>query len=220
MITTLLPNHATSIYKEMQGVAEAKIAEFDMKKWLKNTMESCLEEEFVEVVGANPYERSDRRNHQRNGFYERSLDTVYGWIEGLKIPRLRSGGWEPKLFHRYARREESLNKLICECYWRGISTRDVKEILKALSGIEVSASTVSRLTSQWQSEVIRWHCRRLEDNYVYLFLDGVWIKNRSLGNKSRLILVAYGVRENGKREIIDYQLSVTEKQEHWERFLN
>jgi len=220
MITTLLPNHATSIYKEMSQVTENKIAEFDIKKWLKGVFENCLEEEFMEIVGVNPCERGDQRKHQRNGFYERSLDTVYGWLEGLRVPRLREGGWEPSLFDKYGRRERALNRLIAECYWRGISTRDVEHILKSLCDIKVSASMVSRLTSQWQSEVIRWHARRLDDNYVYLFLDGVWIKNRSLGKTKRLVLVAYGIRENGKREIIDYQLSVTEKQEHWEKFLN
>lgn len=220
MITTLLPNHATSIYKEMRQGAEERVASFDVKKWLKQALQSSVEQEFIEIMRVNPYERSPERQNYRNGFYERSLDTVYGWIEGLKIPRLREAGWEPSVFKRYGRREEAINKLIVECYWRGISTRDVKHVLKKLSGVEVSCATVSRLTNQWQAQVMRWHSRSLLDDYVYLFLDGVWIKNRSLGNKKRLVLVAYGVRSNGQREIIDYQLSITEKQEHWERFLN
>lgn len=220
MITTLLPNHAKSIYREMKQIAEERIAQFDAKKWLRGALESSLMAEFQEEIGVDPYERSEARKNYRNGFYKRSLDTVYGWIEELKVPRARYGSWEPRIFERYARREAAINKLIAECYWRGISTRDVKYILKALCGVEISASTVSRITSQWQAETIRWHARKLDNDYIYLFLDGVWIKNRSMGNRRRLVLVAYGIKGNGKREIIDYQLSVTEKQEHWERFLN
>lgn len=220
MISTLLPNHATSIYKEMKQVAEEKIATFDVKKWLKSAFEDCLEEEIRGAIGVDPYERGDMRKDQRNGFYERSLDTVYGWIHGLSVPRLRNSVFQTQVFEKYARREKALNKLIVECYWRGVSTRDVKPVLKALSGVEVSSTSVSRLTNKWQKDVMRWHSRKIKDEYLYLFLDGVWIKNRSLGNRKRLVLVAYGIRANGKKEIIDYQLSVTEKQEHWEKFLN
>lgn len=220
MISTLLPNHATSIYKEMKQVTENKIAEFDVKKWLKSAFEGCLEEEIRGVIGVELYERGRERSNQRNGFYERSLDTVYGWIHGLRVPRLREGCFKTQVFEKYARRQQGLNKLIVECYWRGISTRDVQHVLKALAGMTVSSTAVSRLTNQWQKDVMRWHSRRIKDEYIYLFLDGVWIKNRSLGNRKRLVLVAYGIKANGKKEIIDYQLSVTEKQIHWEKFLN
>jgi len=62
--------------------------------------------------------------------------------------------------------------------------------------------------------------RRIEDEFLYLFLDGVWIKNRSLGNRRRLVLVAYGIKRNGARQIIDYQLSTSESEAHWQQFLN
>lgn len=204
----------------MKQVAEERIFQFDMKHWVKHLYQTAIDIEFESFMGLDRYRRCPERKDYRNGFYQRSLDTVYGWIEGLQIPRARFEIFHSKVIGRYARREEAINRLIAECYWRGISTRDMKYILKELSDVEVSSSAVSRLTNQWQQDVMRWHARRITDDYVYLFLDGVWIKNRSLGNKKRLVLVAYGIKENGKKEIIDYQLSVTEKQEHWERFLN
>ena len=111
-----------------------------------------------------------------------------------------------------------LNRLVEECFRRGVSTRDVEKITQALCNVTISASSVSRLTAQWDVEVKRWHQRKLSDHYVYLMADGIWIKNRSLGMKRRLILVVYGIKLDGNREIIDYTFAQSEKEEHWLRF--
>src|SRR5437879_2116827 len=88
-----------------------------------------------------------------------------------------------------------------------------------MTGVHVASSVLTRLTKKWNSEALAWHKRHLSDDYIYLLLDGVWIKNRSLGKKRRLVLVAYGVFANGQREIIDYQLSQSESESHWQKFL-
>ena len=220
MLSVPLPNHLKSSYKEMRAIAEEKVFHFDLKRWVKNVYNESLEIEFAQFMDLDRYERHSEREDYRNGFYERSLDTVYGYIDGLRVPRTRKGTFQPTVFERYKRRESTINKLIVECYWRGISTRDVGAVLNALSGCHISASTVSRLTAEWQQETMRWHQRKITDDYVYLFFDGVWIKNRSLGQTKRLVLVAYGVKKDGTKEIIDYMLSQTEKEEHWQKFLN
>ena len=219
MITAILPNHAKSIYGEMTGAVEERIFKLDIKKWLKGMYQDALDAEFEQFVGIEKYQRSGERKTYRNGFYERSLATVYGELEGLKVPRDRKGLYQTKVFVRHQRRESGLNRLITECFWRGISTRDIKYILKQLAGVEVSASVVSGLTKKWQKEVLAWHQRRITDEYKYLFLDGVWIKNRSLGEKKRLVLVAFGIKKDGTKEVIDYMLSISEKEEHWSKFL-
>lgn len=216
----LLPNHFPGIYQEMKGEAEGRF-EVDFKGWLKRVLEDVSIEEFEElVIGAPLYARVEGRRNQRNGFYERSLDTVFGWIEGLRIPRPRTGGFTPTcLGKKYGRRQEMINRAVMECYRRGVSTRDVERITEALCGVTLSASSVSRLTSVWNVEARRWHQRALSDDYVYLMLDGIWIKNRSLGMKRRLILVAYGIKVDGTREVIDYSFARSEKEENWLRFL-
>lgn len=216
---TLLPNHFSGIYREMKGEAERQV-EVDFKGWMKQMLEEVSIAEFEElVIGVPSHFRGEARRNQRNGFYERSLDTVFGWIEGLRIPRPRVGGFTPTcLGKKYGRRQEALNRVVTECFWRGVSTRDVEKITSALCGVTISASSVSRLTSQWDAEVRRWHQRELSDDYVYLMADGIWIKNRSLGMKRRLILVVYGIKLDGTREIIDYTFARSEKEEHWLRF--
>lgn len=217
----LLPNHFPGIYQEMKGELERQIFEVDFKGWQKQMLEGMSIIEFDElVIGVPPHVRGGLRKNQRNGFYQRNLDTVFGWIEGLKIPRPRVGGFTPTCIgKKYGRRQEALNRLAVECFRRGVSTRDVEKITEALCGVSISAASVSRLTSEWDREVRRWHQRELNDDYVYLMADGIWIKNRSLGKKRRLILVIYGIKLDGTREIIDYTFARSEKEENWLKFL-
>ncbi len=209
-------------FKQIYQEAEERIFSFNFKSWLKGVLEDCMLTEFEEKVVCVPaYERDLKtRKNLRNGFYNRSLLTVFGLIEDLAVPRPRSGGYTPSIFEKHERRERKLNQLMTECFWRGISTRDMTYVIHTLTGVHVSASVVSRLTKKWDLETKRWHERALSDDYVYLMFDGVWIKNRTFtGKKRRLVLVAYGVKKDGSREVIDYKLDYSESEENWQQFL-
>ena len=207
-------------YFEMQKATEDHIFEFDFRRWFRVVLEDCMLTEFEESLVCVPaYERDEKRKNQRNGFYYRSLQTVFGLIQDLKVPRPRFGGFTPCVFEKHERRQKSINKMITECYWRGISTRDMTYIVHELTGVHVASSVVTRLTKKWDHETKLWHKRPLGDDYIYLMFDGVWIKNRSMGEKRRLVLVAYGIKSNGARELIDYSLTQSESESNWQKFL-
>jgi len=218
--TRRIEKQLESSFFEIQEATKDFVYEFDFKPWFKTMIEDCMLTEFEENLVCVPaYERDESRKNQRNGFYYRSLQTVLGLIKDLKVPRPRVGGFTPRVFEKYERRQKSVNKVITECYWRGISTRDVSHVVHELTGVHVAASVVTRLTKKWNTETKLWHKRKLGDDYVYLMFDGVWIKNRSMGEKRRLVLVAYGVKSDGSREMIDYQLSQSESEANWQKFL-
>jgi transposase-like protein len=222
--TTLLFNDRAfaHYHDEMKGLVEERVFGTNLKGWLKGLFEDAMLVEFeTNIVGVEEYCRDEaKRKNQRNGFYLRSLQTVHGLIKDLRVPRPRVGGFTPKVFERYERRERKLNELMVECFWRGISTRDMTFIMEQIADVHVSASVVSRLTQKWNEEAKLYHLRPLSDDYVYIMFDGVWIKNRCFGRKRRrLILVAYGVRADGSREIIDYKLECSESEESWQQFL-
>ena len=218
--TRRLEKQLEEAFVEVQQATIDHVYETDFKRWFKVMLEDCMLTEFEEKLVCVPaYERDEKRQNQRNGFYYRSLQTVHGLIEDLKVPRPREGGFTPSIFQKYERRQKNINKLIAECYWRGISTRDVTHVVHQLAGVHVASSVVTRLTKKWDAETRQWHKRPLADDFIYLMFDGVWIKNRSLGGKRRLVLVAYGVTADGSREMIDYQLSQSESESNWQKFL-
>jgi putative transposase len=85
----------------------------------------------------------------------------------------------------------------------------------------VSAQTVSRLTRVLDQAVHAFHERRLGDDWAYLVVDGVWLKvRRAFGPQKVLLLVAYGIRRDGTRELVAFTRAKSESQAGWEGLLN
>lgn len=187
----------------------------------KEFFEISLEEEMIQYQQRKPYQRSPERVDYRNGYYTRNMDTAFGPIEQIKVPRSRSGLFEPSIFNRYQRRQESVNQSIINCFLLGVSTRNVKDVLKPLIGVDISASTVSHATKAVDKLVQQFHQRELLDEYQFLFLDGINISVR-YGAKSikKTVLSAYGITLFGQRELIDFRIVKSESKDAWESFLN
>ena len=95
----------------------------------------------------------------------------------------------------------SFNELIQQAFLRGISTRGVGRVIALVTEEAVSAQTVSRLTRVLDRQVEAFHQARLDDQWAYLILDGVWMKVRRAWGPQRVLLVAYGIRPNGQRSV-------------------
>jgi putative transposase len=102
----------------------------------------------------------------------------------------------------------------------GLSTRKVGETLLAILGQKVSAETVSRVAKTLDAAVAAFHRRALADRYQVLMLDGVvLVRKTGAGALRRPVLVALGLRPDGKKEVIDFRLAGAESTAEWERFL-
>lgn len=163
--------------------------------------------------------RSNRRQPYRNGYYERDFVTRLGTIR-LRIARTRGKSFLPRGLERFQRRAEDVSMLIREAFLRGISTRQVGRVVATLTGEVVSPQTVSKLTRDLDEVVRQFHKARLEDQYAYLFLDGVSLRvRRPAGRKRVQMLVAYGVRRDGTRHLLAFLRSQGESQADWEGLL-
>jgi putative transposase len=163
--------------------------------------------------------RSSGREPYRNGYYERDFVTRLGTIR-LRIARTRGKSFLPRGLERFQRRAEDVSMLIREAFLRGISTRQVGRVVATLTGEVVSPQTVSKLTRDLDEVVRQFHRARLEDQYAYLFLDGVSLRvRRPAGRKRVQMLVAYGVRRDGTRHLLAFLRSQGESQADWEGLL-
>lgn len=187
----------------------------------KEFFQISLEEEMIQYQQRKSYQRSPDRIDYRNGYHTRNFDTGFGPIENIKVPRSRSGLFEPSMFKKYQRRQESVNQSIINCFLLGVSTRNVKDVLKPLIGINISASTVSNATKAVDKLVRQFHKRDIADEYQFMFLDAINISVK-YGNKSvkKTVLAAYGITMGGQREIIDFRISKSESKDACESFLN
>ncbi|HOU35806.1 MAG TPA: IS256 family transposase [Candidatus Omnitrophota bacterium] len=193
-----------------------------LRKLTKSLIEDTLDEEMIQYMRTQPYQRAgENRLDYRNGHYCRNLDTTFGPIERIAVPRSRRGLFRPSVFARYHRRQQTVDDLVCNVFLRGISTRDVAETLKPVLGTTISASGISRITKRLDSSVKEFHQRKLLDEYQFLFLDGIAISVKgSLKAKKILILVAYGITVFGKKELIAFTIANAESNAACEGFLN
>ena len=185
----------------------------------KRVLEGSLEEELTIRLGAAPYSRKEGRQGYRNGSYGRQLITRWGIVD-IHMPRARKKLPPSEVIGRFQRREEEVDRLIREAFLRGVSTREVGEVLEPILGCRPSAQTVSRVAKSLDAEVRRFHWRPLSDEYRYLLLDGVTMTIKHPGGvKKKLVLVAYGIRPDGTRVLLDFRLALAESREAWESFL-
>lgn len=189
---------------------------------LQQLLEADSEQQMAEYLGLRPYERSEdpeERVDSRNGFYDRDYVTPMGVIR-LRVRRTRKRSFLPRGLRALERRSPEVAELIRQAFLRGISTRAVGRVVALLTDEPVSAQTVSRLTRVLDREVEKFHHARLEDHWAYLMLDGVWMKvRRPFGPQRVLLLVAYGVRSNGQRQLLAFTRARGESQAAWEGFL-
>jgi putative transposase len=187
---------------------------------LKELLEERMDEELGQYSGRAKHERREEGNPEdyRNGFYLRHLLTEIGDLI-LRMPRTRKG-FESKVLEAYQRRSRSVDQLMMACFVLGMSTRKVSTALCSLLGERVSASTVSEVAKKLDHAVRRYHKRKLEDGYRFLFFDGVVLKQKGAAKvQKKVILCVYGVSWEGKKEMMDFLLAASESQNAWEGFL-
>ncbi|MBI3336145.1 IS256 family transposase [Candidatus Peregrinibacteria bacterium] len=147
------------------------------------------------------------------------FETRFGTIR-LPIARTRKRNFLPTGLRRFQKRAEDVALLIREAFLKGISTRQVGRVVSILTGEVVSPQTVSKLTRSLDCLVKKFHEARIQDEWAYLFLDGVSLRvRRPSGRKRVQMLVAYGVRADGHRQLLAFMRSQGESQYSWEGLL-
>src|SRR4030065_1628173 len=137
------------------------------------------------------------------------------------MPRLRVGSYESQIIPRYKQRVKEVDEALRKIFLYGASTRLTGEALKPILGESVSAQTISNIAKSLDEEVKIYHNRKIEDRYLYLFLDGIVLKTKTgFGSKKKTVLAAYGITVQGKRELIDFMVTSHESERRWEGFLN
>lgn len=191
-------------YRSMANLAMAEIIETQMRLAVDRHLEAL---------------DSDAPADRRNGSYRRHFLTTLGDIE-LHVPRTRLY-CPTEVLRAYARREAEIDRLIAAGFVLGLSTRKVGEVLLALLGRPVSPTTVSNVAKTLDGAVAAFHKRPLQGRYRALILDGVVLSRKTgAGALRRPVLVALGLRHDGRKEIIDFRLAASESEREWERFLN
>lgn len=190
-----------------------------VRKSVEETLNAMLDAEADEITGAARYERSGERKAYRAGHYERDLTVKTGKMS-LKVPKLKGAVFESAVIERYRRREESVEEALIDMYLAGVSTRQVDDVSQLLWGDRMPSQTLSDKLKKVYADIDEWRGRPLEQDYPYLFMDGVWHKRCWGGSVENVsILVAVGVGMDGRREVLSVAEGMKEDSESWREFI-
>jgi putative transposase len=197
-----------------------------MRLMMKSGLERMLDAELDVHLGRRsapaaaavlpPAPEKKRSPNRRNG---RSQKTVQGDLGGvtLSTPRDRDGTFEPQLIEKHQRRVPGFDEKILALYAKGMTTRDIQEIVRELYGVDVSATLVSAITEDLDAEVTAWRTRPLAPVWPIVYFDGITVHVRGANGRvsQHTIYVALGVDLAGQKELLGLWLGENEGAKFW-----
>lgn len=202
-----------------------------MRLMMKSALERMLNTEMNHHLGSHnaaattalapiaqetPTVLASVKKNRRNGHSQKTVQGDMGPLT-LETPRDRDGSFEPQLIPKHQRRIPGFDGKILALYAKGMTTRDIQEIVKELYDVEVSPTLVSEITADLDAEVTAWRTRRLDAVWPIVLLDGIVMHVRGEnGRVSRhTMYVAIGVNMQGKKELLGLWLCETEGAKFW-----
>lgn len=189
-----------------------------LPKAIEILLNEAMKFERSKHLGADAYERTPNRQGYANGFKDKTLITRLGELN-LQVPQVRDSSFYPSVLEKGLRSERALKLALAEMYVQGVSTRRVKEIFEKLCGCEVSSTEVSRCSKLLDEEIKQWRNRPL-GSYPFIYLDARYEKVRQAGHVlDAAVLIAIGIDQQGKKEVLGVSVKLSEHETHWRSFL-
>ena len=212
-IRELLLSSNISSMEDIQDLFKETIAEF---------MESGLEAELDDELGYGRYDyRNKDTDNSRNGHSSKTLRTSYGDVE-VAVPRDRKGEFEPQILKKNQTSvSQDIEEKILSMYAKGMTTRDIETHIQDIYGIEVSDTTISRITDKILPIAKEWQQRPLEAVYAVVSLDAIHYHVRSEGQiVKKAVYIALGINLDGKKDVLGMWVGENESAKYWTTVLN
>ena len=193
-----------------------------MRDMMSVILEGALDEELNEELGYSRYDyRNKDTNNSRNGHSGKTMHTSYGDME-IAVPRDRNGEYEPRLIKKYQNTvTQDMEEKILSMYAKGMTTGDIESHMKELYDIDISDSTISRITDKILPIVKEWQERPLEEVYAVVYMDAIHYHVRSEGRiVKRAVYIALGVNMDGKKEVLGMYVGDNESAKFWLSIIN
>ena len=192
-----------------------------MKEMFADVLQEALEAEMDTHLGYDRYEISEKStDNSRNGYSKKIVKSELGNVE-LNMPRDRKGEFKPQIVPKHKRNITGLDEKILSLYAKGMTTTDIKDQIRELYDVEISAETVSNITSRIMPLVSEWQNRPLEKTYSFVFMDAIHYKVRE--DKQIVVKAAYvvlGVNMDGEKEVLGIWIGANESSKFWLSVLN
>lgn len=193
-----------------------------VKELIAQVVENSLEGELDDELGYTKYDYKNKdTDNSRNGYSKKTVHSSFGDIE-LDVPRDRKCEFEPQLIQKNQNTlTQDIEQKIISMYAKGMSTCDIETHVKDLYGLEISDSTISRITDKIMPLVREWQSRPLEDIYAVVYLDAIHFHVRSEGRIiKKAVYIAIGINMEGFRDVLGMWVGENESAKFWLSVMN
>ena len=212
-IRELLQTGGFSSMEDIQNLFKETIAEF---------LENGLDAELDDELGYSRYDYKNKdTENSRNGHSRKTLRTSFGDVE-VSVPRDRKGEFDPQILKKNQTSiSQDVEEKILSMYAKGMTTSDIEMHIRDIYGIEVSDTTVSRVTDKILPIAKEWQQRPLEAIYAVVFLDAIHYHVRSEGQiVKKAVYIAIGINLDGKKDVLGMWVGENESAKFWATVLN
>lgn len=205
------------------SVLTALVEGIDLREVFRTELEKCmnllLETERTAFLGFEKWDPSGyNTGNSRNGYYTRTLKTEFGTLS-LQIPRDRKGNSTEKTTSAYLQNHNRLEDTILLLYQKGITTREISDLIEKMYGQHYSAQTVSNLSGVLETEVQHFQQRRVQKRYVALYCDATFLPVRRGSVSKEALHLILGIDEEGHKEVLSFALYPTESSTNYREML-
>lgn len=193
-----------------------------MREMMSVILEGSLDGEMDDELGYSKYDfRNKETENSRNGYNTKTLHTSYGDME-LDVPRDRNGEFEPKIVKKYQNTlSQDMEEKILSMYAKGMTTGDIESHMQELYGVDISDSTISRITDKIIPVVKEWQERPLEEIYAVVFMDAIHFHVRSEGRiVKKAVYISIGIDMSGRKEVLGMYVGENESAKFWLSIMN
>ena len=212
-IRKLLKESNIGSMDDIQELFKETIAEF---------MENGLDAELDEELGYSRYDYKNKdTDNSRNGHSSKTLKTSFGEVD-IDVPRDRKGEFDPVILKKNQTSiSQDIEEKILSMYAKGMTTSDIETHIRDIYGIDVSDTTVSRITDKILPVAKEWQQRPLEAIYAVVFLDAIHYHVRCEGQiVKKAVYIAIGVNLDGKKDVLGMWVGENESAKYWASVLN
>jgi transposase-like protein len=212
-IRELLQSSGVSSMEDIRNLFKETIAEF---------VENGLDAELDDELGYSRYDYKNKdTDNSRNGHSSKTLRTSFGDVE-VSVPRDRKGQFEPQILKKSQTSiSQDVEEKILSMYAKGMTTSDIEAHIRDIYGIEVSDTTISRITDKILPVAKEWQQRPLESIYTVVFMDAIHYHVRSEGQiVKKAVYIAIGINLDGRKDVLGMWVGENESAKFWATVLN
>ncbi len=190
-----------------------------LKDLLGGTIKEMMEAEMDNHLGYEKSERSDSDDY-RNGYKSKRINSSYGNMD-IQVPQDRKSTFEPQIVKKRQKDISDIDQKIISMYAKGMTTRQIADIIDDIYGFEPSEGFISDVTDKILPQIEDWQNRPLDEVYPIVYIDAIHYSVRDEGVIRKLAAyVILGINTSGMKEVLTINVGDNESSKYWLSILN